>query len=121
MQVGGHFSAGRWRSQTGIELARDVLLLVPDNMATKFVRLLVPAGGASPQPPVGQALGQAGINIMDFCKDFNAKTAHYIPGTPIPTHVTAYTKDRSFKYVTRTPQTSFFLKVCCCAGTLRSL
>jgi len=72
-------------------------------------RLLVAAGKASPSPPVGPALGARGVKSMDFCKEFNARTAHIEPGTPIPTKITVQS-DRTFTFVTRTPPTTWFLK-----------
>ncbi len=74
-----------------------------------FINLQVPAGGANPSPPVGPALGQRGVNIMEFCKAFNAKTQDMEQGTPIPVMITVYT-DRSFTFEMRTPPASFFLK-----------
>jgi large subunit ribosomal protein L11 len=74
-----------------------------------YVRLTVPAGQANPSPPIGPALGQRGLNIMEFCKAFNAKTQGMEAGTPIPVVITAY-QDRSFTFVTRTPPVSFFLR-----------
>ena len=76
---------------------------------TGYVRLQVPAGQANPSPPIGPALGQAGLNIMEFCKTFNAETQNIEQGTPIPVVVTAY-KDRTFSFITKTPPASFFLK-----------
>ena len=74
-----------------------------------YVRLTVPAGQANPSPPIGPALGQRGLNIMEFCKAFNAKTQGMEAGTPIPVVITAF-QDRSFTFVTRTPPVSFFLR-----------
>ncbi|MBT3361055.1 MAG: 50S ribosomal protein L11 [Rhodospirillales bacterium] len=74
-----------------------------------YIRLQVPAGQANPSPPIGPALGQAGLNIMEFCKSFNAQTQNLEPGMPIPCVITAY-KDRSFSFITKTPPASFFLK-----------
>ena len=76
---------------------------------TGFVKLLVPAGAANPSPPIGPALGQRGLNIMEFCKAFNAKTAQIEKGTPIPVIITAY-QDRSFTFEMKQPPVSFFLK-----------
>ena len=76
---------------------------------TGYVRLQVPAGQANPSPPIGPALGQAGLNIMEFCKTFNAETQNIEQGTPIPVVITAY-KDRTFSFITKTPPASFFLK-----------
>ena len=81
-------------------------------MAKKLVgsmKLQVPAGQANPSPPVGPALGQRGINIMEFCKAFNAKTADMEPGAPCPTVITYY-QDKSFTFVVKTPPVSFLLK-----------
>jgi len=74
-----------------------------------YIKLQIPAGQANPSPPVGPALGQAGLNIMEFCKAFNAATQNLEQGTPIPVVITAY-HDRSFTYVTKTPPASFFLR-----------
>ncbi len=74
-----------------------------------YVRLQVPAGAANPSPPIGPALGQAGLNIMEFCKAFNAETQNLEKGMPIPVVITAY-QDSTFDFVTKTPPTSFFLK-----------
>ena len=81
-------------------------------MAKKIVgiiKLQVPAGKANPSPPIGPALGQRGLNIMEFCKAFNAATQNLEPGMPIPVVITAY-GDRSFTYVTKSPPNSYFLK-----------
>ena len=69
-----------------------------------FIKLQVPAGKANPSPPIGPALGQRGLNIMEFCKAFNAKTQGVEPGLPIPVVITAYA-DRSFSFITKTPPT----------------
>ena len=74
-----------------------------------YLKLQVPAGEANPSPPVGPALGQAGINIMEFCKAFNAETQNTEKGMPIPVVITVYS-DRSFTYVTKTPPASILLK-----------
>ena len=74
-----------------------------------YIKLQVPAGKANPSPPIGPALGQRGLNIMQFCKDFNAKTQGLEPGMPIPVVITAYA-DRSFTFVTKTPPNTYFLK-----------
>ena len=76
---------------------------------TTYLKLQVPAGEANPSPPVGPALGQAGINIMEFCKAFNAETQSTEKGMPIPVVITVY-NDRSFTYVTKTPPASILLK-----------
>jgi len=74
-----------------------------------FISLQVPAGQANPSPPIGPALGQRGVNIMEFCKAFNAKTKDVEQGTPIPVKITVFT-DRSFSFVMKTPPASFYLK-----------
>ena len=76
---------------------------------TGFLKLQVPAGAANPSPPIGPALGQRGLNIMEFCKAFNAQTQNLEVGMPIPVVITAY-GDRSFTFVTKTPPASYFLK-----------
>ncbi|WP_417258202.1 50S ribosomal protein L11 [Celeribacter sp.] len=73
------------------------------------MKLQVPAGQANPSPPVGPALGQRGINIMEFCKAFNAKTQEMEPGSPCPTIITYY-QDKSFTMEIKTPPASYFLK-----------
>ena len=75
---------------------------------TGYVKLQVPAGAANPSPPIGPALGQRGLNIMEFCKAFNAQTQKLEPGMPIPVVITAYA-DRSFTFITKTPPNSYFL------------
>jgi large subunit ribosomal protein L11 len=74
-----------------------------------YIKLEIPAGKANPSPPVGPALGQRGVNIMEFCKAFNAKTQSMEPGSPIPVIITVYV-DKSFSFVTKTPPVSYFLK-----------
>lgn len=74
-----------------------------------YIRLQVPAGKANPSPPVGPALGQRGVNIMEFCKAFNAQTQGLEQGMPIPVVITVYS-DRSFTFVTKTPPASILLK-----------
>lgn len=74
-----------------------------------YIKLQVPAGGANPSPPVGPALGQHGLNIMEFCKAFNAQTQNMEGGLPIPVVITAY-NDKSFTFVTKTPPASVLLK-----------
>ncbi len=73
------------------------------------IKLQVPVGKANPAPPIGPALGQKGLNIMDFCKEFNALKFDYKPGTPIPTTIYAH-KDRSFSIETKNPPVSFLIK-----------
>ena len=75
---------------------------------TGYIKLQIPAGKANPAPPIGPALGQAGLNIMEFCKQFNAATQKTEAGTPIPVVITAY-KDRSFTFIMKQPPVSFFL------------
>ncbi|MCL9982432.1 MAG: 50S ribosomal protein L11 [Erythrobacter sp.] len=74
-----------------------------------YIKLQVPAGSATPSPPIGPALGQRGVNIMEFCKAFNAATQEMEKAMPIPTVITVYA-DRSFTFVTKTPPASYFLK-----------
>ena len=74
-----------------------------------YIKLEVPAGAANPSPPIGPALGQRGLNIMEFCKAFNAKTGQMEKGTPIPVIITAYA-DRSFSFEMKQPPVTFFLK-----------
>eukprot|EP00873_Tetraselmis_striata_P011337 jgi/Tetstr1/431601/TSEL_021131.t1 len=73
------------------------------------IRLLIPAGGAKPAPPVGPALGQAGLNIMGFCKDFNAKTQDIRPEVPVPVVITVYS-DKTYEYVAKKPPVTYFIK-----------
>ena len=74
-----------------------------------YIKLQVKAGQANPSPPVGPALGQRGVNIMEFCKAFNAQTQGVEPGLPIPVVITVYT-DRSFTFITKTPPAAILLK-----------
>ncbi|MGI4775457.1 MAG: 50S ribosomal protein L11 [Janthinobacterium lividum] len=74
-----------------------------------YVKLTIPAGKANPSPPVGPALGQKGLNIMEFCKAFNATTQNMAPGTPTPVVITAF-EDKSFTFVTKTSPASYYLK-----------
>ena len=74
-----------------------------------YIKLQVAAGAATPSPPIGPALGQRGVNIMGFCKDFNARTENVQRGTPLPTVITVY-QDKSFTFVTKTPPATHFLK-----------
>lgn len=73
-----------------------------------YIKLQVPAGAANPSPPIGPALGQAGVNIMEFCKAFNAKTESMEKGVPLPTIITVYV-DKSFTFETKTPPASFLI------------
>src|ERR1700753_2351846 len=74
-----------------------------------LIKLQVPAGAANPSPPIGPALGQRGLNIMDFCKQFNAKTQGMEKGTPIPVVITAFS-DRSFTFITKKPPNTYWIK-----------
>src|SRR3546814_19423192 len=74
-----------------------------------FIKLQVPAGKANPSPPIGPALGQRGLNIMEFCKAFNAKTQGVEPGLPIPVVITAYA-DKSFTFIMKTPPATILIK-----------
>jgi large subunit ribosomal protein L11 len=74
-----------------------------------FVKLQVPAGKANPSPPIGPALGQRGLNIMEFCKAFNAQTQKVEPGLPLPVVITAYA-DKSFTFIIKTPPTTVLIK-----------
>lgn len=74
-----------------------------------YIKLQVPAGQANPSPPVGPALGQHGLNIMDFCKAFNAETQDMEPGMPVPVVITVYS-DRSFTFIRKTPPATVLLK-----------
>ena len=76
---------------------------------TGYIKLQVPAGDAKPSPPIGPALGQRGVNIMEFCKAFNAQTGDTEKGTPLPTVITVYA-DRSFTFETKTPPATFLIK-----------
>jgi large subunit ribosomal protein L11 len=76
---------------------------------TGYIKLQVPAGAANPSPPIGPALGQRGVNIMEFCKAFNAQTGDMEKGMPIPTVITVYA-DRSFSFEMKTPPATYFLK-----------
>ena len=74
-----------------------------------YIKLQVPAGSANPSPPIGPALGQRGLNIMEFCKTFNAKTQNEEKGMPIPVTITVFS-DKSFSFEMKTPPASYFLK-----------
>jgi large subunit ribosomal protein L11 len=76
---------------------------------TGYIKLQVPAGSANPSPPIGPALGQRGLAIMEFCKQFNAQTQNMEKGSPIPVVITVY-QDRSFSFEMRTPPVSYFIK-----------
>ena len=74
-----------------------------------YIKLQIPAGQANPSPPIGTALGQRGVNIMEFCKAFNAATQDLEANAPIPTVITVY-QDKSFSFITKTPPASYYLK-----------
>ena len=76
---------------------------------TGYIKLQIPAGKANPSPPIGPALGQAGVNIMEFCKTFNAQTKNLEEGMPVPVVITVY-QDRSFTFISKTPPASYFIK-----------
>ena len=76
---------------------------------TGYIKLQVPAGDAKPAPPIGPALGQRGVNIMEFCKAFNAATQDVDKGTPLPTIITVYA-DKSFTFATKTPPATYLIK-----------
>ena len=76
---------------------------------TGYIKLQVPAGAANPSPPIGPALGQRGVNIMEFCKAFNAQTEKMDKGTPLPTIITVYA-DRSFSFITKQPPATYMIK-----------
>jgi len=76
---------------------------------TGYIKLQVPAAKANPSPPIGPALGQRGLNIMEFCKAFNAETQGMEPGMPIPVVITVYA-DRTFSFIRKTPPASYFIK-----------
>ncbi|TNE30143.1 MAG: 50S ribosomal protein L11, partial [Alphaproteobacteria bacterium] len=80
----------------------------PKKKVAGVLKLQVPAGKANPSPPIGPALGQAGVNIMDFCKAFNADTQNMEPGVLLPTIITVYA-DRSFTFITKKPTASYYI------------
>jgi len=92
-------TAGLWQQQRTATVAKKI---------AGYIKLQIPAGKANPSPPVGPALGQRGLNIMQFVKEFNAATQQMEPGTPTPVVITAYT-DRTFSFVTKTPPNTHFL------------
>ena len=83
--------------------------MAPKKEIIGMIKLQCPAGGANPSPPVGPALGQHGVNIMEFCKAFNAKTQKTEPGLPLPVVITVYA-DRSFTFITKTPPAAVLLR-----------
>ena len=83
--------------------------MAPKKKVTGLIKLQINAGAANPAPPIGPALGQQGVNIMEFCKQFNARTQKMEAGMPIPVVITVF-QDRSFIFVTKTPPVSYFLK-----------
>jgi large subunit ribosomal protein L11 len=106
-----HHELQTWRKPQGATL-RPCVRAWSSLMAKKitgYIKLQVPAGAANPSPPIGPALGQRGLNIMEFCKAFNARTAQLEKGTPIPVVITAF-QDRSFTFEMRQPPVTFFLK-----------
>jgi large subunit ribosomal protein L11 len=90
----------RWNPNQEAEVAKKIV---------GFIKLQVPAGKANPSPPIGPALGQRGLNIMEFCKAFNAQTQGIEPGLPIPVVITAF-QDKSFTFVMKTPPTSVLIR-----------
>ena len=74
-----------------------------------YIKLQVPAGKANPSPPIGPALGQKGVNIMAFCKEFNAATSSMEPGLPVPVEITVY-NDKSFTFIMKSPQAAFLIR-----------
>jgi len=96
----------------GVQILSIPFIFTPamsKSTVAQLVKLLVPAGKASPSPPVGPALGARGVKAIDFCKEFNARTSHYTAEIPIPTLITIQ-PDRTFTFVTRTPPTAYLLK-----------
>ncbi len=83
--------------------------MAPKKEVTAYIKLQVPAGAANPSPPIGPALGQQGVNIMEFCKSFNDKTKDMEKGMPIPVVISVY-KDRSFTFIMRKPPVSYYIK-----------
>lgn len=81
----------------------------PKKKILGFIKLQIPAGKANPSPPVGPALGQKGLNIMEFCKAFNAETQKMEPGVPVPVVITAY-EDRTFTFITKLPPVAYYIK-----------
>jgi large subunit ribosomal protein L11 len=84
-------------------------MAAPQKKIAGYINLIIPAGKANPSPPVGPALGQRGLNIMEFCKAFNEHTKGMEPGVPTPVTIIAYA-DRTFSFETRTPPATYFLK-----------
>src|SRR5262249_3555990 len=96
----------RERGKVGRRRRRELFMA---KKITGYLKLQVPVGSANPSPPIGPALGQRGLNIMEFCKSFNAQTQKLEKGSPIPVVITVYA-DRSFTFEMKTPPVSFFLK-----------
>jgi large subunit ribosomal protein L11 len=92
-----------------VNLKKEILIAPKTKKISSIVKLQVPAGKANPSPPIGTVLGPRGINIMEFCKAFNAQTQQIDIGTPIPTEITIYT-DKSFSFIMKSPPNTFFLK-----------
>ena len=86
--------------------------MAPKKKVTGFIKLQIPAGAANPAPPVGPALGSKGVNIMAFCKEFNARTSDKA-GTIIPVEITVF-EDKSFEFITKTPPAAVLIKQACC-------
>src|SRR6201999_1317756 len=100
------------RRTTALQPAGRLASPREDHMAKKilgYIKLQVKAGSATPSPPIGPALGQRGVNIMGFCKEFNARTEKEVKGTPLPTVITVY-QDKSFTFITKTPPATHYLK-----------
>src|SRR5690606_12330341 len=94
----GFFHEGQPRNEE--KMAKEI---------TGYINLIIPAGKANPSPPIGPALGQHGVNIMEFCKAFNAKTEKSEPGMPTPVVITVY-KDRSFTFITKQAPNTYYIK-----------
>src|SRR5581483_2710322 len=102
-------SAGRPLSSSNTRRSRRFRDQIMAKKVVGFIKLQVPAGKANPSPPIGPALGQRGLNIMEFCKAFNAQTQNYEPGLPLPVVITAYA-DKSFTFIIKTPPTTVLIK-----------
>ena len=85
------------------------LSLLFSKMSRHTIKLIIPAGKAAPSPPIGPALGQKGVKSMDFCKQFNDRTKHFLQGIPIAARITV-NPDKTFTFITKTPATTWFLK-----------
>lgn len=100
------YSAGALRAAARMSTLKEILTRRP---VSATIRLTVPAGGARPAPPVGPALGQYRLNLMAFCKDFNARTQKYKPDTPMAVTITAF-KDNTFEFTVKSPSVTWYLK-----------